>query len=190
MFGGYCANRLFWGTKQKRTLLLEAGPFLLAEHFQDLPDIGLKVPDPIDPATADDKRPREIVWRLPWRGNTPFIGTPCCVGGKSVYWGGWCPKLTDDDLVNWPPAVAQYLKTNYGELELQLGVAETTDFIQGPLYQALLTRAAIKGNILLFVPNQDYLVGNSIGTYDATTGQFAVHHSGWQVFAKPASLSH
>jgi choline dehydrogenase-like flavoprotein len=141
MFGGYCANRLFRGTKEKRTLILEAGPFLLPEHFQDLPDIGLAVPDPMDPATADDKRPRECVWRIPWRGNTSFVGAPYCVGGKSVYWGGWCPKLTDDDLVNWPPAVARYLKTNYGELEMQLGVAEKTDFIQGPLYDALLTRA-------------------------------------------------
>jgi choline dehydrogenase-like flavoprotein len=141
MFGGYCADKLFRLAQEKRTLLLEAGPFLVAEHFQDLPDIGLKVPDPMDPSGGDDKRPREIVWRMPWRGNTSFVGTPYCVGGKSVYWGGWCPRLTDDNLVNWPPAVAQYLKTNYDELELQLGVAETTDFIHGSLYQALLTRA-------------------------------------------------
>ena len=140
MFGGYFADKLFRGAKAKRTLLLEAGAFILAEHFQDLPDIGLNVPDPMDPS-ADNGLPREIVWYMPWRGNTSFVGTPYCVGGKSVYWGGWCPRLTDETLSSWPPAAAQYLKNNYAKLEIQLGVSEDTDFIQGPLYQALLTRA-------------------------------------------------
>jgi choline dehydrogenase-like flavoprotein len=140
MYGAYCAEKLFRLTKEKRTLILEAGAFLVPEHFQDLPNIGLNVPDPMNP--ADDKgSPREIVWRMPWRGNTNFVGTPYCVGGKSLYWGGWCPQLTDADLANWPPAVAQYLQTNYRALETQLGVVEDTDFIQGALYHALLSRA-------------------------------------------------
>lgn len=148
MFGGYCATRLFRGTEKKRTLLLETGPFLVAEHFQDLPNIGLNVPYAMNPAD-DNGQPREIVWRMPWRGNTCFVGTPCCVGGKSVYWGGWCPRLTDDDLADWPPTVAQYLKDRYADLEMQLGVAETTDFIQGPLYQALWARAeAVRPKVL------------------------------------------
>src|SRR5215471_11305532 len=49
MFGAYCADRLFRSRNAKRTLLLEAGPFLVAGHVQGLPDIGLCVPDPIDP---------------------------------------------------------------------------------------------------------------------------------------------
>ena len=94
MFGAYCADKLFRDTKLKRTLLLEAGAFLVAEHFQDLPNIGLNVPDPMDP--GNDNGPAE--------GNCledavarkySFVGTPYCVGGKSVYWGGWCPRLTD-----------------------------------------------------------------------------------------------
>ena len=142
MFGAYCADQLFRETKTKRTrtLLLEAGVFLVAEHYQDLPDIGLEVPDPMDPAN-DTGIPRKIVWGMPWRGNTSFVGTPYCVGGKSVYWGGWCPRLTDDTLAAWPPTVAQYLKDNYRQLEDQLGVSERTDFIQGQLYQALWDKA-------------------------------------------------
>src|SRR6516164_6319807 len=101
MFGAYCADKLFRNAKAKRTLLLEAGPFLVAEHVQDLPDIGLNVPDPIDP--AKDNGPRELVWGLPWRGNTSFVGTSYCVGGKSLYWGGWCPRLTNSALAAWPP---------------------------------------------------------------------------------------
>ena len=60
MFGAYCADKLFRDAKMKRTLLLEAGGFLLAEHFQDLPNIGLQVPWPMDPAN-DNGRPMELV---------------------------------------------------------------------------------------------------------------------------------
>jgi GMC oxidoreductase len=140
MFGGYFADKLFREAKGKRTLLLEAGGFLVAGHYQDLPDIGLNVPEPMDPA-SDNRRPREIVWGMPWRGNTSFVGTPYCVGGKSVYWGGWCPRLTDDVLAAWPSSVAGYLKDNYPRLEEQLGVSEHTDFIQGSLYEAMLAKA-------------------------------------------------
>jgi len=140
MFGAYFANRLFRGSKTKRILLLEAGVFLLAEHFQHLPNIGLNVPDPMDPA-GDTDQVREIVWRMPWRGNTSFVGIPRCVGGKSLYWGGWCPRMMDDTLASWPPAVTQYLKENYEKLEAQLGVLEKTEFIQGALCDALLARA-------------------------------------------------
>jgi choline dehydrogenase-like flavoprotein len=140
MFGGYFADKLFRDAKGKRTLLLEAGGFLVAGHYQDLPDIGLNVPEPMDPA-SDNRLPREIVWGMPWRGNTSFVGTPYCVGGKSVYWGGWCPRLTDNDLAAWPPGVARYLKDNYPRLEEQLGVSDRTDFIQGSLYEAMLAKA-------------------------------------------------
>src|SRR5258708_398433 len=140
MFGGYCADKLFRDTKVKRTLLLEAGAFLVPQHVQDLPNIGLNVPGAMDPA-KDTGLPRELVWGMPWRGNTSFVGTPYCVGGKSVYWGGWCPRLTDGDLTAWPPAAARYLKDNYPLLEKQLGVSEVTHFIQGQLYQVLRARA-------------------------------------------------
>jgi hypothetical protein len=155
MFGGYCAAKLFrpdelFGAdederfrlakaKCKRTLLLEAGGFLVAEHYQNLPEIGLEVPDPIDPAS--DSGPRKLVWGMPWRGNTRFVGTPYCVGGKSVYWGGWCPRLTNGTLATWPRSVAEYLNDNYHLLEEQLGVSESTDFIQGQLYQAMMDKA-------------------------------------------------
>ena len=99
MFGAYFVNKLFRTSKAKRTLLLEAGPFLVPEHFQGFPNIGLAVPDPMDPS-GEEEVPREFVWQMPWRGNTNFVGTPYCVGGKSLYWGGWCPRLTDDTLSN------------------------------------------------------------------------------------------
>src|SRR5258708_40304315 len=63
----------------------------------------------MDPAN-DNGLPRELVWGMPWRGDTSFVRTRYCVGGKSVYCGGWCPKLIDGDLAVAPPHVARYLK--------------------------------------------------------------------------------
>ncbi len=70
---------------------------------------------------------------MPWRANVPFIGQAYCIGGKSLYWGGWCPRLLSTDLAQWPPTVAQYLNQNYPLLEQQTGVTDDTEFIQRPL---------------------------------------------------------
>ena len=106
MFGGYCADRIFRNS-QFRVLVLEAGPFLVPTHLQNLPDIALYPPDPMDPE-SDPGTARNLVWGMPWRGNSPFVGQAYCVGGKSLFWGGWCPTLLEDDLQKWPPTVAQY----------------------------------------------------------------------------------
>src|SRR5439155_20623794 len=86
--------------------------------------------------------PRGLVWGIPWRGNVDFIGQAYCVGGKSLYWGGWCPRLLASDLAAWPPSVAQYLNQNYPLLEQQTGVNVKTDFIQGPLFSLLKQRVS------------------------------------------------
>ncbi|MFL5285965.1 MAG: hypothetical protein ACJ8AW_34560 [Rhodopila sp.] len=69
-----------------------------------------------------------------------WVGQAYCVGGKSLYWGGWCPRLLPGDLTSWPPSVAGYLNLHYPTLEQQVGVADTTDFIQGPLFNLLKSR--------------------------------------------------
>jgi hypothetical protein len=106
---------------------------------QNLPRAGLDVPEPILPA-ADNGVARDLVWGIPWRSNVEFVGQAYCVGGKSLYWGGWCPRLQADDLTSWPPSVTQYLTQNYSILEQQVGVSDSTDFIQGPLFNLLKTR--------------------------------------------------
>jgi choline dehydrogenase-like flavoprotein len=141
MFGGYCASRIARaaGNRALRVLVLEAGPFVVATHVQNLPRTGLDVPSPMMP-WQDNGIARALVWGMPWRSNVEWVGQAYCVGGKSLYWGGWCPRLEPDDLATWPPSVAQYLLDNYPRLERQLGVAETTDFIQGPLYELVRAR--------------------------------------------------
>ena len=143
MFGGYCADKIFRDGQANglKVLVLEAGPFLIPTHVQNLSNIGLNVPDPLFPAN-DPGIPRDLVWGMAWRGNVPFIGQAFCVGGKSLYWGGWCPRLLSSDLSAWPPAVATYLNNHYAILEQQTGVAAPTGFIQGQLFNLLKQRVA------------------------------------------------
>ena len=143
MFGSYCADEIFRNSGL-RVLVLEAGPFLVSTHLQNLPDIGLFAPDPIDPS-SDPGVPRNLVWGMPWRGDSQFVGQAYCVGGKSLFWGGWCPTLLEDDLKRWEafsPTVAQYLRDNYSKLQRQVGILDqqgkvATDYIEGPLFDAL-----------------------------------------------------
>ncbi|MGL4966998.1 MAG: GMC oxidoreductase [Inquilinus sp.] len=141
MYGAYCAEKIwrFGAAKGLRVLVLEAGPFLISEHVQNIADIGLNVPSALDPA-QDPGVPRELVWGIAWRGNVAFPGLAYCVGGKSLYWGGWCPRLTAADLQQWPAATAAALQAQYPIVESETGVVPTTDFISGELFDEL-TRA-------------------------------------------------
>jgi hypothetical protein len=138
MYGAYCAQRIYrlGAAASRRVLLLEAGSFLISEHVQNLARIGFNVPAPINPAN-DPGVARDLVWGLPWRGSDEYPGLAYCVGGKSLFWGGWCPRLTDGDLAAWPFPVAEYLRDTYSIVEEETGVNQATDFITGKLYDAL-----------------------------------------------------
>jgi len=110
MYGAYIAEKIYRkGNGNLRVLVLDAGSFLVSEHVQNLSRIGLNVPGS---TTVDPGAPRERVWGLPWRSNVGFPGLAYCFGGRSLYWGGWSPKLTDADLKNWPAELRTYFKTN------------------------------------------------------------------------------
>ena len=157
MYGAYLATKINRLSPSKRILVLEAGSFLIPEHVQNIGRIGLNVPGEISPSN-DPGTPRELVWGIPWRGNVPFPGLAYCVGGKSVYWGGWCPTLTDRDLSNWPTSTANYLINNYSQLETEMGVESTTDFISGNL-QTALSNATIA--VAPSVSNIEIGIGNN-----------------------------
>lgn len=144
-FGGVFAQHIFSGDKthSRRILVLDGGPFLLPEHVQNLPMIGITAPGPVenDPGVL-----REEVWGLPWRSTvkTGFPGLAYCVGGRSVFWGGWSPQLldtaTDSEMpqTKWPSAVVNDLNNRYfREAAEQIGVTQTNDFIHGPLHRAI-----------------------------------------------------
>ncbi len=148
MFGGYCAEKLYRRgvSGALRILLLDAGAFLLQSHIQNLPQqLGGKVGGPNYPRTRDDASgTQNVVWGMPWISNIPFPGLAYNVGGRSLFWGGWSPPLTPDDLKSWPKDVVTYLNdpiAGYAATAAEIGTAVTTDFItQTALYNALLNK--------------------------------------------------
>jgi choline dehydrogenase-like flavoprotein len=121
MYGAYCAHQIW--RRGGKVLLLEAGPFFLSEHGQNLArDLGFDAPDAILPTDPQAQVTRKEVWGTPWRGNQIFPGLAFCVGGKSLFWGGWSPRLTDDALSDYPLQAKQWLDKTYERVELQLGV--------------------------------------------------------------------
>ncbi|KFY02200.1 hypothetical protein V490_00569 [Pseudogymnoascus sp. VKM F-3557] len=98
-FGSIAATHIFDSdeTHRRRILVIEAGPFALPEHVQNLPS-DLNPPQKNIPGT---------VWGVPWKSDSPqifnkeFPGLAFCVGGRSTFWGGWSPYFIDSELVDW-----------------------------------------------------------------------------------------
>jgi choline dehydrogenase-like flavoprotein len=124
-FGCVVAEHLFIAdaTRSRRILVLEAGPFVLPEHVQNLPYMGGS-PD----------------MRVPWVNHPAlnYAGLLFAVGGRSLTWGGWSPELLDVELTDWPPSTRAALRAQYfDQASRQIGVKETNDFIYGTLHTAL-----------------------------------------------------
>jgi choline dehydrogenase-like flavoprotein len=147
MYGGYTAAKLFeLGRRMKveqdapRVLVLESGPFLITEHIQNLTrrNSGLAA------TVAED-----LV--EPGQTNEPsLVKHSRCVGGKSLFWGGWAPRLEPADMQRldadgerlWPQEIEDYLfqtgfRGGYQFCERETGVFPVQDFIKGPLQDAL-----------------------------------------------------
>ena len=132
-FGGAAAEQLFYRStgRNERILVLEGGPFLLPEHWQNLPSMSLG----------------GEVWGVPWNSNTnDFQGLAFCIGGRSIFWGGWSPRFLDSETGPWPQAVLNDLNAKklpnsdpgyFRQSGEQIGVTETNDFIFGELHYTL-----------------------------------------------------
>jgi choline dehydrogenase-like flavoprotein len=150
MFGGYIADKLYRRGENLglRVLVIEAGAFLLPTHVQNMPRLGLGAPmELVVAANAQDPGAQNLVWGHPWHSNQAFPGLAYCVGGRSLFWGGWSPRQTPADLgprpsdqAAWPADVAAYLLANYRAVETEMGVWPTTDYISGPLFDGLKAR--------------------------------------------------
>jgi len=151
-FGAALASALFERDKERkhRILVLDGGPFAVHEHVQNIPLAGFTGPDAIHLATIqqwqannDEKAFRDWnreVWGLAWHSPHKFPGLAYCVGGRSLFWGGWSPQLLDAEMPDksWPAAVKTELKNAFfRQASEQIGVTETNDFIQGELHLAL-----------------------------------------------------
>ena len=137
-FGAAVAEHLWYRSagRSERILVLEAGPFLLPEHQQNLPALGIG---------------REV-WGRPWNGNVAFPdGLYYAVGGRSLVWGGWSPRplAGETPAPAWPQAVLDDLNAAtlpdgsdgyFRQASEQIGVTATNDFIFGDLHVALRQR--------------------------------------------------
>jgi choline dehydrogenase-like flavoprotein len=154
-FGAALASAIFQRDKERkhRILVLEGGPFAVHEHVQNIPLAGFGGPDPIHLATIQQwqanndestfRNWNREVWGLAWHSPHKFPGLAYCVGGRSLFWGGWSPQLLDAEMsdARWPAAVKSDLVNRYfREASEQIGVTETNDFIQGELHNALRQR--------------------------------------------------
>jgi choline dehydrogenase-like flavoprotein len=148
-FGGVFAQHVFGqdSSRRHRVLVLEAGKLALTEHVQNLPVGFGGLSSPTATSIADlraigqDKNPRNEVWGLAWHGNQKFPGLAYCLGGRSLFFGGWSPELLDSELVAWPAAARNDLKASYlAEAAGQIGTSVTNDFIYGLLHEALRRR--------------------------------------------------
>jgi choline dehydrogenase-like flavoprotein len=166
-FGAVVAARLFNldRTHSHRILVLEAGPLALQEHVQNLP------PD-FSPA---NKNQNGTIWGQPWESDSPmsfnagFPGLAFCIGGRSVFWGGWSPYFIASEVADpsWPANVVKDLMTpvlpasapkeSYLDTAArQIGTDTENDFVDGPLhlamrqqlYAALAARAPGAGDVL------------------------------------------
>ncbi|HEX9482967.1 MAG TPA: family 16 glycoside hydrolase [Gemmatimonadaceae bacterium] len=148
-FGAAIAEHLWFRQKENaslpserlRTLVIEAGPFTVPEHVQNTAIQGFS--NPFAPFFLNENAPQpeapvNEVWGVPWKSAIPFMGLAYAIGGRSVYWGGWAPRLLDAEMTSWPPATVQELNGRYfDESTRQIGVDDTNDFIFGELQNVL-----------------------------------------------------
>lgn len=140
LVGAYVAEKLYRQGEEQglRILVLDAGHYLFATHVQNLPHVGLNAPDTaLVTQNGQDPGPRNGVWGIPWHSNEPFTGIAYCPGGRSLFWGGWAPRLRSNDLASWPSDVRHHLTSTYEEVEKEIGVFEKIDYLSGALNDRL-----------------------------------------------------
>src|SRR5262249_57093268 len=114
-FGAVIAEHLFItdATRSRRILVLEAGPFVLPEHVQNLPFQGG------DPAM-----------RVPWVNHQAlnYKGLLFAIGGRSLTWGGRAPALLPPEKgAGPPPPPGEIRKKNFSAATNQISVAAAND---------------------------------------------------------------
>ena len=150
MYGAYAAAKLFeLGRRMARELdaprilVIESGPYLINEHIQNISRRSSGLAGAVAENLVD-----------PDQTNEPLVKHARCVGGKSMFWGGWSPRYRPEDMQRldaegdrlWPQEIADYLfrtgyHGGYEYTEKEIGVDPVQDFIKGPLYDALKANA-------------------------------------------------
>jgi hypothetical protein len=156
MYGAYIASKLYyWSKKQKlqpgdspdswvdkeglKVLILEAGPYITHEHIENLPP-NTDIFDGNNKDLTYMKSPYVCHVKRPNEDEQYFSEVTrhnYCVGGNSLAWGKWSPRLNKEALKSWPEEVRDFLNDDnkgYKKVEDETGVSEYSDLIQGNLF--------------------------------------------------------
>jgi choline dehydrogenase-like flavoprotein len=148
-FGSALATRLVRGGRGLRVLILEGGPFLLADHVHNRSwEECVDMPGPGGTFRDDQELSASTIWRRPWKSNVAFPGLAYCLGGRSIYHGGWCPRPIDSEVSEWPREAVRSLRDQYWPLAMAaLGTGSPNDFVWCELHDRMQGRlfAAVSG---------------------------------------------
>ena len=160
MYGAYVASKLWefgssLGAAAPRVLVLEGGPFLISEHVQNLTGFW-----PVDQLVNEPVVGPNFQFDLDEPSGNNLAGNfsphARCIGGKSLFWGGWTPEYTEADLRRadspWPSEVVDYLfqpgvatddvDDGYPLINREIGTIPVSDFIKDTMmFQAIKDRA-------------------------------------------------
>ena len=118
----YCAlgfiSKVAENNPNAKILVLEQGQYFHPCHFQNL-------------SPVYKHKCREASETLPWtltektkQGKyiRSLLGMCNFFGGKSLFWSGWCPEPTSDEMEHWPPEVIKVVHDYFGEVKELLNV--------------------------------------------------------------------
>jgi choline dehydrogenase-like flavoprotein len=124
---GFCAlafvERVLRNNPHARILIIERGPFFLAEHFQNLPlpyqhvlgGLSETFPWTLSSRTVGG---RFIQWQ---HGMVPFFG------GRSIMWSAWCPRPARDEMAGWPEKLIAAAEEYFDDAERLLNVVPASE---------------------------------------------------------------
>jgi hypothetical protein len=91
-------------------------------------------------------------WGMPWNSTIRFGGLAYCLGGRSLYFGGWSPRYLATEMETaptdplkaafaWPQTLVDDLKQRYFlEAARQTGASTSNDYIDGRLHSFFLQK--------------------------------------------------
>ena len=133
----YCAlgfiTRVAANNPKAKILVLERGQYFHPCHFQNLSPVyrhTRRGPSETFQWRVSEKTKQEKYIQWPWlHGMCNFFG------GRSLFWNGWCPEPTTDEMDHWPPEVIGVVHDYFGEVKKLMNVT-TADQVFSKKYSA------------------------------------------------------
>ena len=114
-----------------KILVLEQGQYFHPCHFQNLSPVYIHTW-----RGASETFPWSISEKTHQGKYMKWLHGMCnFFGGRSLFWSGWCPEPTTDEMENWPPEVVEVVHDYFGEVNELINVT-TADQVFRKQYSA------------------------------------------------------